>query len=350
MLAAIAASPADDEPRRVLADYWIDRGDGDRGLLVQASCERLEAHVHALLAEHGLHWFEPLWGAGFLHDRVEVDRGFLRPLAIPATSALLTDPDLFRMSPIVYRLEQRLSVGLFTETWRATKLGIAGEHGSSTVRLRLANEDQDPVGRERSILERFSNPVIPRVLDVAQSVTGVALVLPVFGEPRPRRAEVGPREVARLGTQLARALDDLHAIDVFHGRIVWTSITTTAAGPLLDDLAQAECELPPIRHSPEMYEHRGLRYLSPEQIRGQFWGAPADVWALAMILIELAQGFHPTRARQSDFDQLQAICEMQLELPIATTALGKVLMRALVAEPERRLSAFALAEQLEAFA
>ena len=74
MLAAIAASPADDQPRRVLADYWIDHGDADRGMFVQVSCERLDAHVHAMLAEHGLHWFEPLWRAGFLHDRVEIDR------------------------------------------------------------------------------------------------------------------------------------------------------------------------------------------------------------------------------------------------------------------------------------
>jgi uncharacterized protein (TIGR02996 family) len=323
LLAAIAASPADDTPRRVLADYWIDHGDGDRGMFVQASCERLDAHVHAMLGEHGLHWFEPLWRAGFLHDRVEVDRGFLRPLAVPATSALLLDPSLFRMSPIVYRLENRTSVDHLTGTWEATRLTIAGEQGRATVRLRNPDQEHDVVGRERSILERFSNPAIPAVLDVAQAVTGTALVLPLFGKHLVVRGAVGESEVARLRIRLAHALADLHAVDVFHGRILRVEISTLGEAVLLDGLAHARCELP---------------------------RSPIDVWALAMILVELAQGFHPTRARDSEFERLQAIHRMELELPIARTALGQVLMRGLVAEPERRLSAFELAEALEAFA
>jgi serine/threonine protein kinase len=221
-----------------------------------------------------------------------------------------------------------------------------------TVRLRNSDPDEhDLIGRERSILERFSNPVIPRVLDVAQAVTGSALVLPLFGERLLLRGAVDTREVAGLGIQLARALHELHAVDVWHGRIIRTEISMRDELLLLDGFAHARCELQrsPIERA-LVSDRRTLSYLSPEQIRGLAWSGPTDVWALAMILVELAQGFHPTRACQSEFERLQAIHRMALELPIARTALGQVLVRGLVAEPERRPSAFELAEALEAFA
>ena len=305
-----------------------------------------------MLGEHGVHWFEPLWRAGFLHDRVEVDRGFVRPLAMPAASALLLDPSLFRMSPIVYRLEKRTSIDYYTDTWEATRLGIAGELGRATVRLRHPDRDEhDVVGRERSILERFSNPTIPGVLDVAQTVTGTALVLPLFGERVLVHSALATPEVARLGIQLARALDELHAADVFHGRILRTEISTLDATVRLDGLAHARCDLPrsPVER-PTVFDRRNLSYLSPEQIRCRAWSGPTDVWALAMVLVELAQGFHPLHSRNGEFERLQAIHGMHLELPIARTALGQVLVRGLVAEPELRLSAKGLAEALEAFA
>lgn len=349
MLAAIAASPADDTPRRVLADYWIDHGDADRGMFVQVSCERLDAHVHAMLAEHGLHWFEPLWRAGFLHDRVEIDRGFLRPLAVPASSALLLDPRVFRMSPIVYRIDTKLGDRLPIETWRATRLSIAGEHGDVALRVCTPGfEDLQPIGRERSILERFSNPAIQRVLDVAQTVAGSSLVVALLGE-RALSSKLDERAIAKVGRQIALALDDLHAVDVHHGHIRRVSITLGPETAILGGLQNARCELAAIEVERLGIQRGVYDHMAPERVRGERWGAPADVWSLAMVLVEAALGRSPLRRQgDSDFSTLQAINEMAFDVPM--TSLGQVLARTLVREPERRPVAFELARQLEELA
>jgi uncharacterized protein (TIGR02996 family) len=349
LLAAIAASPADDTPRRVLADYWIDCGDTDRGMFVQASCERLDAHVHALLGEHGLHWFEPLWRAGFLHDRIEFDRGFVRSLALPATSALLLDPSVFRLSPIVYRVETQIGDRIPIATWRATRLSIAGEHGQVALRMTMRGfEELQPIGRERSILERFSNPAIQRLLDVAQTTDGTTIAVALSGA-EVSRSTLDDRGIARVGLQIALALHDLHAVDVQHGHIRRHSITLGPDGAILEGLQNARCELAPIEVRRRGIERGLYDCMAPEQVRGERWGAPADVWSLAMVLAGLALGRSPLRTvGDNEFAKLQAINEMAFDVP--TTPLGQVLARVLVRDPERRPLARALAHQLEALA
>jgi serine/threonine protein kinase len=314
-------------------------------MFVQASC----AHVHALLAEHGLHWFAPLWREGYVHDRVEIDRGFVRPIALPASSPLLTDPSLFRMSPIVYRVEKKIGDRLPIETWRATRLSIAGEHGQVALRVPMPGfEELQPIVRERSILERFSNPAIQRVLDVPQTADGMAIVVALLG-PQLSRSKPDDRAIARVGRQIALALDDLHAIDVYHGNIRQESITLGPDGAILAGLQSARCELAPIEVHPRGIQRGLFDHMAPEQVRGERWGAPTDVWALAMVLSGLALRRSPLRAEaDNELSRLQAIVAMAFDVP--RTPLGEVLARALVRDPDRRPRAVDLARQLEALA
>jgi uncharacterized protein (TIGR02996 family) len=344
LLAAIAASPTDDTPRRVLADFWLEHGD-ERGLFIQASCEGLVAHCHALLAEHGLHWFEPLWAAGFSPDRLEVERGFPRPLAVRADEALAHDPALHRISPVVYRLEQLVRHDVASETWRATRWSAAGPDRGVVVRTwnPLYPTRVNPIVRERDILERFDHPVIPRILDIAQTATGNALV---FDDTEPLPA-MAPPQVATLGHALASGLAALHARDVYHGWLERDRIAIGPLGPRIDGFAQARCELErvDIDHGSYDPQPHTYRYLAPEVARGLPTDPQVDVFSLAMILVELAQGFHPIHTA-SDFETLVAIRDLAFAIAIRETPLGVVLVRALVREPARRPTASVLARQL----
>ena len=43
-------------------------------------------------------------------------------------------------------------------------------------------------------------------------------------------------------------------------------------------------------------------YMAPERLNGQQYSAPADMWSLGMIVVELAEGAHPWRDATSYYD------------------------------------------------
>src|SRR5262249_40369314 len=88
-------------------------------------------------------------------------------------------------------------------------------------------------------------------------------------------------------------------------------------------------------------------YMAPEQVRGEPLDRRADVFALGVILFELATGKRLFR-RDSDFHTFRAITEEPLpEIVCPSPELSAVIGRALERDRERRFaSARALAEAL----
>lgn len=317
-------------------------------MYIHAACEGLVAHSHALLAEHGLHWFEPLWEHGYHPNRVALDRGFLRPLVIASDSPLARHPALFRMSPVVIRLDTRLHGTPASTTWRATRLAASGREAEVTVRV----AEREPearllLQRELEILSRFTHPHLARILDVGQDAHGPVLVLPPLGDmvAAPTVA-VPPAQAARFGAQLAGAIADAHAAGVVHGWIERAVIRVGPDGPVLDSFAEAQCDLEPIAIDYGSWNPRTWRYLSPEQVRGHPHDHTADVWAIAMLVAEQALGRHPTAGRSSQMDSLMAIRDLSFARVPPSTPLGRVLDQVFVAEPARRPSARQLADAL----
>ncbi len=81
MLAAVWASPNDDGPRLVYADFLHERGD-PRGELIVLQCQKeLDAkgrgRARVLIADHGIQWLAPLAPAVLETKPIKFERGFL---------------------------------------------------------------------------------------------------------------------------------------------------------------------------------------------------------------------------------------------------------------------------------
>jgi serine/threonine protein kinase len=131
-----------------------------------------------------------------------------------------------------------------------------------------------------------------------------------------------------LGAELARALAALHAHGYVHGDVKPENVRLDEDGrAVLLDLGFAR----------RVVEHDGrahggdagsLAYLAPERVRGEPAGAAADVFALGIVLYELATGLHPfgeSRAMARLLGRVssaRAIARRSIELPGADELLA----------------------------
>jgi len=152
---------------------------------------------------------------------------------------------------------------------------------------------------EQMILEKLSGPHVPRFVERGEVEATPYLVMEYIEGPSLRevagQAPLPAAEAARLGQALATALHELHRQDVVHLDIKPANVLFRPGGEaVLIDFGLARHGSLPDLVEEEFHAPVGTgAYISPEQVLGTRCDPRSDIYALGVILYQLATGRLP---------------------------------------------------------
>ncbi len=209
--------------------------------------------------------------------------------------------------------------------------------------------------REARAAAALNHPYICTVHEVGEA-NGQAYIAMEFVEGQTLNARLSAgalpaEQVVRYGLQLADALAHAHERGVVHRDLKSANVIVTPDGrvKVLDfglakrltstELTQAVTQFEATFTQPGAVMGT-LPYMAPEQLRGQPAQAPSDIWALGVVLYEMASGLRPFQG-QTGFELSAAILnEAPARLaPSVPPPLQAVIARCLQKEPAERYKA-----------
>jgi serine/threonine protein kinase/Tol biopolymer transport system component len=279
----------------------LDADEIRRGSVIEESCagdEELRREVESLLAHHRD-------SATFIEKPAfasQVNTSSVRPV----TAAAAPRPDLRGVAVGHYRILEEIGFGGMGVVYKAedTRLG-------RLVALKFLPEH---MAADSAALERFrrearsasslNHPNICTIYDidvyegrefiVMEYLDGQTLATYIAG----RRA-VGTELVAKLGMPIAEALGAAHSKGVIHRDIKPGNIFVTQSGlvKILDfgvaKLVQESDKTTATTLTETNTITGTLPYMSPEQLRGENLDARSDIYALGVVLYEIATSQRP---------------------------------------------------------
>ncbi|WP_348263955.1 protein kinase [Telmatobacter sp. DSM 110680] len=276
----------------------LEADESRRGSVIEESCagdEELRREVESLLAHHSD-------SASFIEQPAFADRTNTSSVRA-ATGPVAPRPDLKGVAVGHYRILEEIGFGGMGVVYKAedTRLG-------RLVALKFLPEHMaaDSVALERFRREARSasslnHPNICTIHDidvyegrefiVMEYLDGQTLATYIAG-----RRSVGTEFVAKLGMPIAEALGAAHSKGVIHRDIKPANIFVTQSGlvKVLDfGVAKLVAEANQSDSTPltETNTITGtLPYMSPEQLRGENLDTRSDIYALGVVLYEIATG------------------------------------------------------------
>jgi serine/threonine-protein kinase len=253
-----------------------------------------------------------------------------------------------------YTIVTQLGAGGMGEVYRARDEQLDRD---VAVKVLPAESFDDPTARARLVREAraaaaLNHPNVCHVYEVgeAEGQSFIAMEL-VEGETlswRLGRGPLPPEDVFDIGRQLADALAHAHDRGVVHRDLKSNNVIVTPDGrvKVLDfglakrladqDLAAAVTQMHASLTQPGLAVGT-LPYMSPEQLRGEPATVASDIWALGVVLYEMAAGVRPFGG-QTPFDLSAAILnQTPAPLPSSVPApLRAVIDRCLERDPRAR--------------
>jgi eukaryotic-like serine/threonine-protein kinase len=194
--------------------------------------------------------------------------------------------------------------------------------------LLSAQQMRSTILREARLASAIEHPNVCAIYEVGEAGDeGYIVMQYVPGQSLDHLIERGPASpqlVLSVGIQIADGLQAAHALGIFHRDLKPQNVMLTEGGlvKILDfglarRLQPEEASFDPGKPAlakdaslAATYTARGgtIRYMAPEQFVTGHSSVQSDVWALGVILFELASGRHPfARPDAEDFQAIRAI-------------------------------------------
>ena len=259
-----------------------------------------------------------------------------------------------------YRLIEQIGAGGMGVVFRAHDDQLDRD---VAIKLLPAATFADPAARARLLREartasRLNHPHICTIHEVGEAVpvVGGQPVLYIAMElvrgrtlgERLAGGAMAPADVERIGLQLADALAHAHAQGIVHRDLKSANIVLTPEGraKILDfglakqvgsgEPGESSMSAAPTATRPGTVTGT-LAYMPPEQLRGQPVDQRSDVWALAVVLHEMASGARPFQGQTGYALSSAILNDPPAALPVTVPGeLRAVIARGLSKDPAHR--------------
>jgi serine/threonine protein kinase/Tfp pilus assembly protein PilF len=256
-----------------------------------------------------------------------------------------------------YRILEQIGTGGMGEVYRARDERLERDVALKILPPGAVSDDgaRKRFRREALALSRLNHPNIATVLDFDRQDDVDFLVMEyVAGEGVADKVRGGPlaeKEVARLGLELAEGIAAAHAQSVIHrdlkpgnlrlmpdGRL---KILDFGLAQLLEAAGAERAGLTETASATGAGVAVGtLPYMAPERLRGERADARSDIWAVGLVLYELAMG----RRAFPEGDNAQLITAILHEAPSRPSDAGRpispglesIIAKCLEKDPENR--------------
>ncbi len=253
-----------------------------------------------------------------------------------------------------YRLFAPLGTGASADVYVADDVTLRRRVAVKVLRDALAT-DEGFIRRFRAearAVAALRHPNIVTVYDWGEEEDGAFLVLEYLGggslrDLLDRGVLLTPSQAAQVGLEAAKGLDHAHRRGLVHRDVKPANLLFDDEGRLaIADFGIARALAEATWTEPVGAVVGTVRYASPEQVRGQSVDGRADVYALALLLVEAATGVVPFAA-DTTLATLMARLDRPIDAPGELGPLAPVIAHAGALDPADRLDAAGLAQALE---
>jgi beta-lactam-binding protein with PASTA domain/tRNA A-37 threonylcarbamoyl transferase component Bud32 len=252
-----------------------------------------------------------------------------------------------------YRLTRPLGTGASAHVYIAEDVTLRRRVAVKLLHPGLADDEAflRRFQAEARVVAALRHPNIVRVYDWGEDQGSPFLVMELLegGSLRSvldRGHVVSPAQAARIGADTARALDYAHKRGLVHRDIKPANLLFDEDGQVsVADFGLARALAEATWTEPVGAMIGTARYAAPEQIGGAALDGKADVYALALVMVEAVTGKVPFAA-DTTIGTLMARVDRDLPVPDELGALGPAIAAAGKAHPDERSDAGSFAAAL----